>query len=105
MKKWLLLVAVCLTLTSCKWIHETFYSVEGCAEWYASEIWDAVEDDDVDAFIEAGNDYEAWYKSLGSADQKTAEKAAEAWSKKNANEEKFFEFIEKHAEEINKRLN
>lgn len=104
MKKLLLLLAVCVTLTSCKWIHETFYSVEDCAEWYAEQMHDAILDDDVDEFIEVYNDWTKWYKSLGDADMKKAVKAGDEWLEKNGDEKKRDEFFKKHKKELRDRM-
>ena len=100
MKKLLLLVAVCLTFVGCKWYHETFDSPEECAEWYAEEMNDAVEDDDVDEFIEVYNDCDAWQKGLGAADQKKANEAYDKWLEDNASKDKWGDFMEKHADKL-----
>ena len=104
MKKLLLLLAVCVTLTSCKWIHETFYSVEDCAEWYAEEMYDAIVDDDVDRFIEVINDWEKWRSSLSFDDMKKAVEAGDEWLEENGDVKKRDEFIKKHKEELRDRM-
>ena len=53
-----------LTLTSCGWIHETFCSVEDCAEWYIDELADAVEDNNSAKFCELFVDFNKWCNTL-----------------------------------------
>ena len=104
MKKWLLILAIAVTFTACKWIHETFYPVDSCAEWYAEEIWDAVTDNDVDEFVEDFNDCMSWMESLDKADRKKAENAFEKWMEKHASEERLRSFMRSHASELEGRL-
>ena len=87
MKKLIISLTVALSMlmmvSSCRWIHETFYSVEGCAEWYAEEIYDAAVDDDKDDFIERSQQLEDWMEGLSQKDFKRAEDALNKWVKDN----------------------
>ena len=100
MKKWLLILAVCTITVSCKWYHETFDSPEECAEWYSEQMWEAIQDNDVDEFIEVYNDADAYRKSLGEVDQKKADEASEKWMEKNCDKEKVKEFYNENAEKL-----
>lgn len=100
MKKWLLILAVGLTAASCQWWHETFDDPEECAEWYSEQMWKAIQDNDVDEFIEVYNDADAYRKSLGEVDQKKADEASDKWMEKNVDKEKLKEFYEKNAEKL-----
>lgn len=105
MKRLLLILVVCAALTSCRWIHETFYPVDSCAEWYAEKLYKAAANDDVDEFIEVGLDYEKWYKSLDNADKKKAQHAVEKWMQNNASQVTYEGFINKHESELERALN
>jgi hypothetical protein len=84
MKKLIITLTVGLSFlmctTSCRWIHETFYSVEGCAEWYAEELYDAAADEDKKEFIERYEQMEEWIDGLSAKDEKRAYRALEEWS-------------------------
>ena len=97
MKKLLLLVAVCLTLTSCKWWHETFDDTNECAVWYVEQMYEA---DDLDDFEDIANDFYLWMKDLGKVEQWKAEKALDEWSEEN---EKKSEKIDKRFKELNEK--
>jgi hypothetical protein len=84
MKKLIITLTVGLSFlmftTSCRWIHETFYSVEGCAEWYAEELYDAAADEDKKEFIERFEQMDDWRDDLSSKDKKRAYRALEEWA-------------------------
>lgn len=84
MKKLIISLTVGMSLlmftTSCRWIHETFYSVEGCAEWYAEELYDAAADEDKKEFIERYEQMHKWIDGLSRKDEKRAFRALEEWS-------------------------
>lgn len=86
MKKSIILLVVGIAMmltTSCRWIHETFYSVEGCAEWYAEELYEAAADSDKKDFIERYDQFYNWLDGLSRNDQERAFDALEKWSKKH----------------------
>ena len=72
-----------MSITSCRWIHETFYSVEGCAEWYCEEMYEAVADNDVAEFIEIVDNLENWLDGLNDADRERANNTANKWAKEH----------------------
>lgn len=80
-----------MSITSCRWIHETFYSVEGCAEWYCEELYDAAADNDVNGFIERWDQLQQWMEGLSKADQKRANEAYHKWSDKNEAKDHYIE--------------
>ena len=80
-----------MSITSCRWIHETFYSVEGCAEWYLEELYDAAADNDVKEFIERWDQLQQWMNGLSEADQKRADKAYDKWSDENEGKDNYIE--------------
>ena len=59
-----------MSITSCRWIHETLYSVEGCTEWYLNEFYEAAADDDVKTFLERWDQLQQWKKTLSETDVK-----------------------------------
>jgi hypothetical protein len=82
MKKLFILLAICAAMTcttSCRWIHETFYSVEGCEEWYLDEIYDAALEGDEEKVSERQKQLEEWYNDLDASDKRKADKAALQW--------------------------
>ena len=95
MKKLIVSLAVGLTLlvsvSSCRWIHETFYSVEGCAEWYAEELYDAAVDEDKADFIERMDQFNKWLEDLSDKDKEKAVKAIEKWQKNNRNKDRIID--------------
>lgn len=101
MKKLIISLTVALSMlmmvSSCRWIHETFYSVEGCAEWYAEELYDAAEDRDREDFIERMEQFEDWMEDLNKKDQKRALKALRKWAEKNEHKD---DVISDYADEV-----
>lgn len=83
-----------MSVTSCRWIHETFYSIEGCAEWYCESLYEAAADDNVKEFIELADHYEQWLDNLNQLDEDLAEMAIENWLDKN---ERKGEFVDNYA--------
>lgn len=82
MKKLVIIMALgaaMLCTSSCRWIHETFYSVEGCTEWYCEKIIDAYMDGDIDKAEELTEHMEEWMKDLDAGEQIEAALAAAAW--------------------------
>jgi hypothetical protein len=71
------------SITSCRWIHETLYSVEGCTEWYLNEFYEAAADDDVKTFLERWDQLQQWKKTLSETDVKKANEAYYNWSDQN----------------------
>lgn len=100
MKRLLLILVVCAALTSCRWIHETFYPVDSCAEWYSEKLYDAVLNDDVDEFIEVYNNYTKWVESLDPSDRNKADRASDKWAEKNVDQNKLIDFAQRHYEEV-----
>ena len=83
--------------SSCRWIHETFYSVEGCAEWYAEELYDAAVDNDKEDFIERYDQFRNWIEGLDEKDQNRAIKAISKWQDKHEAKNNCIDrFVEKH---------
>jgi hypothetical protein len=80
-----------MSITSCRWIHETFYSVEGCTEWYLEELYEAAADDDVQDFIERWDQFQQWSEDLNRRDQEKVEEAADKWADNN---EAKFHFVD-----------
>lgn len=86
MKKSIILLVVGIAMmftTSCRWIHETFYSVEGCAEWYCEELYDAAADEDKKKFVERREDLDDWVDGLDKSELRKARKAVERWAEDN----------------------
>ena len=86
MKKLFIIMALSVTLLctpSCRWIHETFYPTEDCAEWYLDEIYDAALDGDEKKASERYDQMMDWYNDLSSSDQRKADKAALKWMDKH----------------------
>ena len=83
--------------SSCRWIHETFYSVEGCAEWYLEELYDAASDNDLSDFRERAKQLRDWEEDLSKSDLRRSNKAGENWGKENPRKARvIFEFAYKH---------
>lgn len=100
MKKYLLILTLGLSMmfvTSCRWIHETFYSVEDCAEWYCEELYDAAIDEDKEDFCDRADQLEVWLKDLSESEQEKAIEAIEKWGDRH---ERKAEIIDSYAEEI-----
>lgn len=70
MKKIFMLMALCasIALTSCTWIHETFYSTEDCCEWYLDELYEAAVDRDAKKFRDRANDLSKWEDGLSASE-------------------------------------
>lgn len=86
MKKLLIIMALgaaMLCTSSCRWIHETFYSVEDCTEWYCEKIIDAYMDGDIDKAEELTEHMEEWIEDLDAGEQMEAALAAASWLEKN----------------------
>ena len=103
MKKFIIYLTVGFSLmmltSSCRWIHETFYSVEGCAEWYAEELYDAAIDNDIEDFIERYDQMHNWIEGLDKKDQKRAKIALEEWSDKHEIKDRYIEkFANQHCD-------
>jgi hypothetical protein len=99
MKKFLLVAVFSTTLlmTSCCWLHETFTSVESCAEWYCDELYDAAKDGDVEDFRDRTKDLAKWMIDLSDADKKRVVKTIENYDKKYPGKSSVIEkFARKH---------
>lgn len=86
-----------MSITSCRWIHEKFYSIEGCTEWYCESLYDAAADDNVKKFIELTDQFEQWLNDLSPKDEKLAEIAIDNWLDEH---ERKGEFVEDYAWEL-----
>ena len=75
--------ATLLCTSSCRWIHETFYSVEACTEWYCDQIYDAYADGDFEKATEREQQMDEWVSGLDSGDQLKATAAAMKWLENN----------------------
>ena len=64
MKKWFLILAVCIASVSCQWYHENISSPDKCAEWYFEQLYDAAEDRDVSKFRSLVQDLNEWEAGL-----------------------------------------
>ena len=90
-------VSMLILVSSCRWIHETFYSVEGCAEWYLEELYDAASDNDVSDFRERYNQMREWEDELSVSDKKRSFKAGEKWGRNNPRKTAvIYDFAYKH---------
>jgi hypothetical protein len=86
-----------MSITSCRWIHETFYSVEGCAEWYLEELYDAAADNDVSDFRERWDQMQEWENDLSASDLEKSYNAGVKWGSKNPSKTKLiYEFAYEH---------
>lgn len=94
MKKWILILAVGITATSCQWWHETFDDPEECTEWYLNELNEA---DDIEEFEEIYNDFTIWRSDLGQVDKWKATAKRDEWYDEN---EKKAEKIEKNIDKL-----
>ena len=87
MKRFLLIISACAALmfatSSCRFIHETFYSVEGCTEWYLDEIYQAGKDVDFAKITELSQQYGEWFSKLSTEDQVRAGEASYKWIQNN----------------------
>ena len=92
MKKWILILAVGITATSCQWWHETFDDPEECTEWYLEEL---SKTSDLKEFEDIYNDYTSWINDLNLTELYKASQAEKDWMK--AHEDKW--------EKINERQN
>lgn len=82
MKKLLIILAfgaIMMSTSSCRFIHETFYSVEGCTEWYCEEILDAYADGDLERAQEREQQMNEWCAGLDYEDQLKAWATAGQW--------------------------
>lgn len=70
MKKFLLMLVVCasFSMTSCRWIHETFYPKEKCAMWYVDELHNAVVNKDEAKFRKRYIQFVEWRESLSESE-------------------------------------
>ncbi len=90
-------VSMLILVSSCRWIHETFYSVEGCAEWYAEELYDAAADKDKKEFIERYEQMQEWIDGLSAKDEERAFRALNEWSDDHeAKARCISDFVESH---------
>lgn len=86
MKKYFIILCLGISMmfvTSCRWIHESFYSVEACAEWYCEELYEAAADEDKKKFIERYDQMMQWMDDLSRSKTEKAEEAVEEWTEKN----------------------
>lgn len=88
MKKLLLLLAVCftLTLTSCQFYYETIAEPDECAYWYLEQLYEAAEDGDVDAFNSYLSDLRAWENSLTQEELLQSEQGGYNYGLENPND-------------------
>ena len=101
MKRLITIATVVLSLsmfTSCRWIHETFYSINECTEWYLEELYKAAKDDDEDKFEERSEQFEDWVDELKKSERKKVKKAIDRWGEKH---ERRMETINKFEREMN----
>ena len=83
-----------MSITSCRWIHETFYSVEGCTEWYYEEIYEASAQNDTRKVIKRIEQCEEWCKNMTFEDRCKAGTAADIWEEANPRKAKIiFNFL------------
>ena len=100
MKKSIILLAMGIAMmftTSCRWIHETFYSIEGCVEWYCEEIYEAAADNDKKAFIERCDQLENWLDGLSKSDNRKAQDALDDWCDRH---ERMCDFVDAYGESL-----
>lgn len=97
MKKWLLILMVCVVAVSCKWWHETFDNPTECAEWYLDELYEAAADGDVSKFRERANDLDEWEAGLSSSELQEVTQAGFNYGQAHPNKiEKIFTFAYDH---------
>ncbi len=97
MKKWLLILLVCVTAVSCRWWHETFDSPSECGEWYMDELYDAAADGDVSKFRERAKDLDKWEASLSTSELEEVTRAGFDYGIKYPSKiEKIFSFAYEH---------
>ena len=68
MRRWLLILLVCVAAVSCRWWHETFDDPGECAEWYLDELYEAAVDGDVSKFRERVDDINEWEAGLSASE-------------------------------------
>jgi hypothetical protein len=71
--------AVIMCTSSCRFIHETFYSPEECAEWYLEQIDEASMSGDMAKAAELTTERMEWYAGLSIEEQMEADRAASSW--------------------------
>lgn len=64
MKKWLVILAVCIASVSCQWYYENIGDPADCAAWYLEQLYNAAIDEDVDKFIDLVDDLNEWESGL-----------------------------------------
>jgi hypothetical protein len=97
MKKWLLILMVCVVAVSCKWWHETFDNPAECAEWYLDELYEAAADGDVSKFRERANDLDEWEAGLSSSELQEVDQAGFNYGQAHPNKiKKIFTFAYDH---------
>lgn len=70
MKKWFLILVVCVASVSCQWYHENISSPDECAAWYFEQLYEAAEDGDVSKFESLVEDLNDWESGLSQSELK-----------------------------------
>lgn len=98
MKRFILMTAACLTLmfatSSCRWVYETFMSVEDCTEWYLDKIYEAAMDGDEAKCEEYTQYMSEWMEGLDGSELIEAARAAGEWLEDNPHAEGFMDYFE-----------
>lgn len=72
-----------MSISSCRWVNETFMPVDTCAEWYLDAIYEASENGESGEAAELYRQMEEWYNGLSTEDQAVADETAKQWAIQN----------------------